>query len=90
MTDEQKRLQQKLERLLRKRALALSVALEAEIKAVAEQIARLEAVRQKATEPAIGAGFAEWVEPTTSGPLADDAKAEPQIVDLRSKRRDAA
>jgi len=82
MTDEQKRLQQKLERLLCKRALAPSVALEAEIKAVAEQIARLEV--QKATEPAIGAGFAEWVEPPTSGPLADDPKAEPQIVDLRS------
>jgi hypothetical protein len=81
MTEEQKRQHQKLERLLRKRASAPSVALEAEIKAVAEQIARLEAIRQKATEPVIGEGFAEWVETPT--PLADPPGAAPLVVDLR-------
>ena len=61
MTEAQKRLFEKLRHLMRKRAMAPGVALEAEIKAVAEQLARLEAVRRRATEPAIGAGFAEWV-----------------------------
>ena len=83
MTEEQKRLHQKLERLMRKRALAPGVALEAEIKATADQIARLEAVRQKATESAIGAGFAEWVETPAEGPLADAPDAQSEVVDLR-------
>jgi hypothetical protein len=46
-------------------------------------MARLEAVRQGATEPAIGAGFAEWVETPTTGPLADPPSAQPEVVDLR-------
>jgi hypothetical protein len=85
MTEAQKRLFEKLGRLTSKRAVAPGVALEAEIKAVAEQLAHLEAVRQRATEPAVGAGFAEWVETPTEGPLADHPDAKPQIVDLRSK-----
>jgi hypothetical protein len=92
MTSEMRRLK-KRERLMLKRAQLPEgehTAINAEIKAVAEQLARLEAVRQRATEPAIGAVVAEWVNPPTEGPLADAPGAEPQIVDLRSRPPDAA
>ena len=83
MTDEQKRLLQKLERLMAKRASAPSVTLEAEIKATADRIALLEAVRQRAVEEPEGPVIAEWIEtPREDGP--------PQIVDLRSRPPDAA
>ena len=75
MTEAQKQLWEKLERLKRKRAFAPSVALGAEIKATADRIALLEAVRQSATEPAIGPVVAEWV-PTPDEP------GESEVVDL--------
>jgi hypothetical protein len=56
-----------------KRVSAPCVALEAEIKAVADRIALLEAVRQRAIEEPEGPVVAEWVEtPREDGP--------PQIV----------
>jgi actin-like ATPase involved in cell morphogenesis len=93
LTPEMRRLNEKRERLMAKRVQLpedARTAIDAEIRVIAEQLARLVAVAQGATEPAIGVVFAEWVETPTRGPLADDPKAEPQIVDLRSKRRDAA
>jgi hypothetical protein len=69
MTDEQKRLLQKLELPEAERT-----AISAEIKSVADQIARLEAVRQRATdEQPLGPVVGEWIEtPREDGP--------PQIV----------
>jgi len=72
MTEEQKRLYQKL---LAKGVSAPSVALEAEIKAVADRIALLEAVRQRAIEEEpLGPVIGEWIKTN-----------EPQIVNLRTR-----
>jgi hypothetical protein len=71
MTPELRRLNAKRERLMLKRAqLPPSeqfVALDAEIKATAEMIARRVAVAQRATEPAVGPVACEWV-PTPNEP----------------------
>ena len=84
------RLNAKRERLMLRRAQLpedARRAIDAEIRVVAEQMARLEAVRQGATEPA-GMGATEWVETPTEGPLADPPGAEPEVIDLRGGKDD--
>ena len=86
LTPEMKRLSDKRERLMLRRAQLpenARTAIDAELKSVCDQLARLVAVAQGATEQPEGPGFAEWVETPTSGPLADPPGAKPEVVDLR-------
>jgi hypothetical protein len=82
MTPEIQRLNKKRKRLLARRARlpeAERTAINAEFKAVADQIALRVAVAQRATEQPLGPVVVEWV-PTPNEP------GEPEIVDLRNGR----